>query len=67
MTSGLYQCCRSNTVMTHYNQYDGRYSSTDSVDICNIWVSQDFTDEQIKSMEETYQETMTFLSYVYSF
>ena len=34
MTSGLYQCCRSNTVMTYYNQYDGRYSSTDSVDIC---------------------------------
>lgn len=67
MTSGVYQCCRTNIVWTYYRQYDGGFSYSDSSDICSVWVSQDFTDDQIKSMQETYQETMTFLTYVYDF
>ena len=65
MTSGLYQCCRANMVMTTYSQYDGSYSDSDTTDICNIWVNQDFTDDQIESMQETYQEFLAFFTYVY--
>ena len=64
MKSGVYQCCTLHMNRIYYNNYC-RYDYSESDDICNIWVSQDFTDAQIKSMEECYKETMAFLRYVY--
>ena len=64
MKSGVYQCCALNSIWIYYD-VDGRYYRTESDDICSIWVSQDFSDDQIKSMEESYKETMAFLRYVY--
>ena len=37
------------------------------IDMCNAWISQDFTDEQINLMQKTYQEATTFLSINYDY
>ena len=34
--------------------------------MCNIWISQDFTQDQIESMQGSYQEAITFFSIVYN-
>ena len=65
MTSGLYQCCRVKMTMKYYNTYYGGYRTYDSSDLCSVWVSIDLTDDQIKSMQESYQEAATFMSLVY--
>ena len=50
MTNKIYQCCRFHTVWTDIDY--GSYDSPETVDICNVWVAQDFTDDQIKIMQK---------------
>lgn len=59
MKSGIYQCCTFK--MTIFYEDDYEHDDDENEPFCNIWVSADFTDEQIKSMEESYQESLTFL------
>ena len=63
MKSGIYQCCTIK--ITYYGDYD-LDDDDDSEPFCSIWVSSTFSDEQIKSMEESYQEALTFFSIVYN-
>ena len=64
MKSGLYQCCTFK--MTYDVNEDNSYQDEEDSEMCNVWVSTTFSDEQIKSMERAYQEAMTFLSLVYN-
>ena len=60
MTNKIYQCCRFHIVWTFYDD-DGSYSHSNTQDLCNIWVNQDFTEDQIKSFQDSYQEFLSFL------
>ena len=61
MKSGIYQCCRTRISSSYYNSYQNGWIH----DMCNIWISQDFTQDQIESMQGSYQEALTFLYIVY--
>ena len=66
MKSGIYQCCKFTT--TYYNEDNEVYYDQDDeydYSICSLWVSVDFTDEQIKSIEESYQESSAFVYAVF--
>ena len=69
MTSGVYQCCRFRAEYKYYDSDSERYIEEEDagIDMCNAWISQDFTDEQIKLMQKTYQEATTFLSINYDY
>ena len=62
MKSGIYQCCRTRISSSYYNSYQNGWIH----DVCNIWISQDFTQDQIESMQGSYQEAITFFSIVYN-
>ena len=62
MKSGIYQCCRTRISSSYYNSYQNGWI----YDMCNIWISQDFTQDQIESMQGSYQEAITFFSIVYN-
>lgn len=62
MKSGIYQCCRTRISGSYYNSYQNGWIH----DMCNIWISQDFTQDQIESMQGSYQEAITFFSIVYN-
>ena len=62
MKSGIYQCCRTRISSFYYNSYQNGWI----YDMCNIWISQDFTQDQIESMQGSYQEAITFFSIVYN-
>ena len=47
MKSGIYQCCRTRISSSYYNSYQNGWI----YDMCNIWISQDFTQDQIESMQ----------------
>ena len=66
MKSGIYQCCTTKTSTKLYNSYYNTYQNSETLDMCNIWISQDFTQDQIDSMQGTYQEALTFFSIVYN-
>ena len=67
MKSGYYQCCRFHTSIQVYNSYYRRYEDSVSQDICNVWVAFDYSDEQIESMQKSYQEAVTFLTLNYNY
>ena len=67
MKSGYYQCCRFHTSIQVYNSYYRRYEDSVSQDICNVWVPFDYSDEQIESMQKSYQEAVTFLTLNYNY
>ena len=67
MKSGLYQCCRFHINSQYYDSYYGRYRDSEIEDICNVWVAFDYTDEQIESMQKSYQEAVTFLTLNYDY
>ena len=67
MKSGYYQCCRFHTSIQVYNSYYRRYEDSVSQDICNVWVAFDYSDEQIESMQKSYQEAVTFLTLNYKY
>ena len=67
MKSGYYQCCRFHTSIQVYNSYYRRYEDSVSQDICNVWVAFDYSDEQIESMQKSYQESVTFLTLNYNY
>ena len=67
MTSGLYQCCRVKLTIKYYSSYYGGYRTSTSTDACSIWLATDLTDEQMQSMQESYQEAVTFLSLMYEY
>ncbi len=67
MKSGYYQCCRFHTKIQVYNSYYRRYEDSVSQDICNVWVAFDYSDEQIESMQKSYQEAVTFLTLNYKY
>ena len=60
MTDKLYQCCTVNTQM-HFSS--SHYSS--SSQICSIWLTIDITDDEIEALQESYQESATFISLIY--
>ena len=62
MTSGLFQCC---SVKMDY-QYSYGYNHN-NIQICSVWVTFDYTEEQIKSMEKSYQEAQEFLNSIYNY
>jgi len=53
--------------MKSYSTYYGGYRSSYSTDLCSIWLSNDLTDDQMQSMQESYQEASTFLSLIYKY
>ena len=67
MKSGYYQCCRFHMSVQHYDYDSGRYESPVGHDICNVWVAFDYSDEQIESMQKSYQEAVTFLTLNYKY
>ena len=67
MKSGYYQCCKFHTSIQVYNSYYRRYEDSVSQDICNAWVAFDYSDEQIESMQKSYQESVTFLTLNYNY
>ena len=67
MKSGYYQCCRFHTSIQIYDYDSGRYESPISLDRCNVWVPFDYSDEQIESMQKSYQEAVTFLTLNYKY
>ena len=66
MKSGIYQCCRTRISIKYYSSYYNSYQNGGIHDMCNIWISQDFTQDQIESMQGSYQEALTFFSIVYN-
>ena len=66
MKSGIYQCCRTRITIKYYSSYYNSYQNGWIYDMCNIWISQDFTQDQIESMQGSYQEAITFFSIVYN-
>ena len=67
MKSGYYQCCRFHMSIQYYDYDSGRYESPEGHDICNVWVAFDYSDEQIESMQKSYQEAVTFLTLNYKY
>ena len=67
MKSGYYQCCRFHMSFQYYDYDSERYGSPKSHDICNVWVAFDYSDEQIESMQKSYQEAVTFLTLNYKY
>jgi len=67
MKSGYYQCCRFHTSTQIYDYDSRRYESPEIEDICNVWVAFDYTDEQIESIQKSYQEAYTFLTLNYEY
>ena len=67
MKSGYYQCCRFHMSIQYYDYDSGRYESPKGHDICNVWVAFDYSDEQIESMQKSYQEAVTFLTLNYKY
>ena len=67
MKSGYYQCCRFHMSIQYYDYDSRRYESPESQDICNVWVAFDYSDEQIESMQKSYQEAVTFLTLNYKY
>lgn len=67
MKSGYYQCCGFRMSIQYYDYDSGRYESPKGHDICNVWVAFDYSDEQIESMQKSYQEAVTFLTLNYKY
>ena len=67
MKSGYYQCCRFHVSIQYYDYDSGRYKDSVNQDICNVWVAFDYSDEQIESMQKSYQEAVTFLTLNYKY
>ena len=74
MTSGVYQCCKVEIILpTNSREGESSYDDEDEDhEHCSVWSAQDLTDEQIKLMQRSYQEAVTFLYlnydyYMYSF
>ena len=67
MKSGYYQCCRFHMSIQYYDYDSERYEDSVSQDICNVWVAFDYSDEQIESMQKSYQEAVTFLTLNYKY
>ena len=67
MKSGYYQCCGFRVSIQYYDYDSGRYESPISLDRCNIWFASDYSDEQIESMQKSYQEAVTFLTLNYKY
>jgi hypothetical protein len=67
MKSGYYQCCGFHISIQYYDYDSGRYESPISLDRCNVWVPFDYSDEQIESMQKSYQEAVTFLTLNYKY
>jgi hypothetical protein len=67
MKSGYYQCCGFRMSIQYYDYDSGRYESPISLDKCNIWFASDYSDEQIESMQKSYQEAVTFLTLNYKY
>lgn len=67
MKSGYYQCCGFRVSIQYYDYDSGRYESPISLDRCNVWVPFDYSDEQIESMQKSYQEAVTFLTLNYKY
>ena len=45
MKSGIYQCCRTKITIKYYSSYYNSYQNSETHDMCNIWISQDFTQD----------------------
>lgn len=67
MKSGYYQCCRFHVNIQYYDYDSGRYKDSVSQDVCNVWFASDYSDEQIESMQKSYQEAVTFLTLNYKY
>ena len=67
MKSGIYQCCKCHTYIQIYDYDSEKYVDDITQDMCSVWVAFDLSDEQIESMQKSYQEAVTFLTLNYDF
>ena len=67
MKSGIYQCCKCHTYIQIYDYDSEKYVDDITQDMCSVWVAFDLSDEQIESMQKSYQEAVTFLTLNYNY
>ena len=67
MKSGLYQCCKFQSYIQIYDYDYERYIDDISTEMCNVWVAFDLSDEEIESMQKSYQEAVAFLTLNYNY